>query len=318
MCLIIACPPGKTPAMDDIIDATIENPDGSGWCMRVNGGMEMVRSAHGIDHVIGSFFQARERWPNTWAVWHSRLATQGQNVDENTHPFPVTGRPWMLVHNGIMPLSDGPRIGGAIGRSDSRIFAEDHVSEFTSFAEMREEQAVLEEWLGYNKVVILSERREKGGPCLILNAQKGLWDQGDGCWYSHGVDRTWCHICDKRTVRCTCPSQYGSYTTGWKSSGTTYSRSLAVGTWTEWEDERDAVLSELVKEDAEDLDDYKAWWAKQDAIGPGDVRHTDDIDCECLECEELRYWEEKERDDNEDITALLERSFATEAEEVDA
>jgi len=307
MCLIIACPPGKTPDLDVIIDATIENPDGSGWCMRVNGGMESVRSAHSVDHVIGSFWQARERWPNTWAVWHSRLATQGHLVDENTHPFQVTGKPWMLVHNGIMPLSDGPRIGSMYSRSDSRIFAEDYISEY-EWEEIHKDKPHLEDWLGYNKVVILSERREKFGPCLILNEHKGLWDKEDGCWYSHSVDKTTCNACGFRSVRCECPDL-------WASSYSKYSR--YTPTKNSWDDDdKEQYVPELTGPKTlgtsdEDLDEYVAWWEKND---PHDAT---DQDCECLDCEEMRYWEAKEAEDADDMEDLMIRSFALSEAEVD-
>lgn len=302
MCLAIACPPGHTPDLDVLIDATIENPDGSGWCMRVNGGMEMVRSAESVDHVIGSFMQARERWPNTWAVWHSRFATQGQNTDDNTHPFPVTGKPWMLVHNGIMPLSDGPR-GSYHGRSDSRIFAEDHISEFT-WEELHAEKDALEKWLGYNKVVILSERREKFGPCLILNEGSGLWAVEDGCWYSHDIDRTYCNVCEKRSVRCVCvsTSSYSKYRRYTPTPGS-WEDELAEG-------EDRALHAPTLGTSDEDLDEYVAWWEKNDPHDPTDQ------DCECLDCEEMRYWEAKELEDHDDIEDLMLRSFALSNEEV--
>ena len=298
MCLAIVCPPGKTPDLDVIIDATIENPDGSGWCMRVNGGMEMVRSAHSIDHVIGSFMQARERWPDAWAVWHSRLATQGQNTDDNTHPFAVPDRPWMLVHNGIMPLSDGPRCGGWTGRSDSRIFAEDHISEYT-WEGLHEGRSALEGWLGHNKVVILSERREEYGPCLILNEDSGLWDAEDGCWYSHGVDKTTCNTCGKRSVRCECVSTYSKYRR----------YTPIVGGWDDEDPDVPAKGTPVLGTSEEDLDEYVAWWEKHDP------HHSDDPDCECLDCEEMRYWEAKEIEGHDDIEDLMLRSFATSNEE---
>ena len=296
MCLIIVCPPGKTPDLDDIIDATLENPDGSGWCMRVNGTMEVVRSAEKVDHVIGSFMQARERWPNTWAVWHSRMATQGKNVDENTHPFKVPGQPWQLVHNGIMPLSDGPRHSRGVCRSDSRIFAEDHVSEMT-WDEMRNsDRKGLEDWLGWNKVVILSERREVGGPCLILNEDLGNWDD-DGCWYSHFTDRSECKGCNRRTTRCVCPKPaYTQKYNGWKPS-----------TLTTWDKDGYDVVED------EDLDKYVEWWeqAAPTKFQVGDTVHIEgDPACDCLDCEELRYWEEKEREDNEESAPMLARFAA--------
>ena len=302
ICLIIVCPPGKTPELDDLIDATIENPDGSGWCMRVNGTMEVVKSADKVDHVIGSFMQARERWPNAWAVWHSRMATQGQNTDDNTHPFKVPGKPWHLVHNGIMPLSDGPRHSRGVCRSDSRIFADDHVSEMKWTEMYATDRKGLEDWLGWNKVVILSERREVGGPCLILNEDLGNWDEEDGCWYSHYVDKSTCKGCHKRTVRCVCPKPDYSYKSssvhGWKPS-----------TLTTWD--KDGY--EWVEDD-EHADEE--WWATQtpDRFQVGDTVHVEgDIDCDCLDCEELRYWEAKEREDDEGTAPMLER-FAAVAE----
>ena len=310
MCLIIACPPGKTPDLDVIIDATIENPDGSGWCMRVNGGMESVRSAHSVDHVIGSFWQARERWPNTWAVWHSRLATQGHLVDENTHPFQVTGKPWMLVHNGIMPLSDGPRTGGMYGRSDSRIFAEDHISEY-EWTELHKDKAELEGWLGSNKVVILSERREKYGPCLILNADLGVWDQVDGCWYSHSVDKTYCNACGNRSVRCECDSAYSKYRRYTSVSGSFEDGEDDGGIFPPARRVTITANSISTGTSDEDLDEYVGWWEKNDPHDPTDQ------DCECLDCEEMRYWEAKEAEGHDDIEDLMLRSFALSEAEVD-
>ena len=129
MCIIIVAPPGKMIDIDQLVDATYENPDGSGWAMRTPHGIETVRSAASIDHVLGSFLACREQNPNQWAVWHSRLATQGRLTDVNTHPYPVPNRPWVLAHNGILPLNDGPFTG--LDRSDSRILAEDIISEAT-------------------------------------------------------------------------------------------------------------------------------------------------------------------------------------------
>ena len=288
MCLIIVCPPGKTPDMDTIIDATYDNPDGSGWCMRVNGGMEWVRSATNVDHVIGSFYAAREQHPDTWAVWHSRFATHGTTDDNNTHPFPVPGKPWMLMHNGMLPLSDGFRG----GRSDSRILAEDHISEMT-WEEMLHDKVEFEKWLQGDKVVILSERREKHGPCLILNENRGIWAKDDGCWYSHAITSPiQCTTCGKRLARCQCVS--------WK----TYKP-----TPTAWEEEA--------------LDEYVEWWAKNDPEGHGDGHyavgstiHTGDLDCDCLDCEEVRYWEEMEaREGSEAMLMQFAKANALSAED---
>ena len=181
MCIILVCPPGRTPDFDNIVQATYENEDGSGWMIRAPHGIEIVRSARNIEHVISTFTEARAMWPDSWAVWHSRLATHGQIDDANTHPFVIPGTNWAMVHNGILPLSDGPF---RHDRSDSRILAEDHLSAAT-WREMREHKATIETWLQGDKVVVMSGSKEKGGPVIIFNEKRGEWDPVDNCWYSH-------------------------------------------------------------------------------------------------------------------------------------
>lgn len=180
MCIIIVVPPGQVPDYENLLQATYENEDGSGWMMRTPQGIEIVRSAKSIDHVVSTFWEARKRWPNSWAVWHSRLATHGYIDDANTHPFIVPGTHWAMVHNGILPLSDGPF---RSDRSDSRIFAEDHLPTQT-WAELKAGKKDIEHWLMGDKVVLMSGRKEKGGPVIIFNEDRGKWD-ADNCWYSH-------------------------------------------------------------------------------------------------------------------------------------
>jgi hypothetical protein len=181
MCVIIACPPGRFPKWDNIVDATWENPDGSGWVMQTPNGLEVFRSALDVDSVISSFWTARDAYPNGWAVWHSRLATSGGINDVNTHPFEIPGKPWALVHNGVLPLDDGPF---RSDRSDSRILAEDHIAN-QSWKQLRRNEDAIENWLGNDKVVLISGRQERGGNVMILNEHIGKWDPFDQCWYSH-------------------------------------------------------------------------------------------------------------------------------------
>lgn len=151
--------------------------------MRIGRSLEVFKSVEDT-RVLSTFLAARAEHPQTWAVWHSRIATQGQLVRENCHPFLVPGRPWAMAHNGILPLSDPPTIRrGGIERSDSRILAEDHLS-LAHWRHIRSGQDEWEEWLGSSKVVLLSSEKERGGPILILNERLGTWQ--DGCWHSHG------------------------------------------------------------------------------------------------------------------------------------
>lgn len=181
MCIIIACPPGRQPNFDNLIDATWENPDGHGWVMQTPNGLEMFRTPDDPDEAVTRFWTARDEYPNGWAVWHSRLATHGGVNMENTHPFQVPGKPWYLMHNGVLPLTDGPF---RHDRSDSRILAEDHISQ-VSWKQMRRDKKEIEKWLSNDKVVLISGRQERGGNVLIFNEHVGKWNVKDKCWYSH-------------------------------------------------------------------------------------------------------------------------------------
>ncbi len=180
MCIIIVAPPGKVISMDDLEDAIYENSDGAGYMIRVNGKLIIERSALRPDKVVATFDRLQYRYRDSWKVFHARLATQGTMTDVNTHPFNVPGTPWALAHNGILDLGDGPWS----DRSDSRIFAEDHVANVT-WQMLHDTKEKTEKWLGGSKVVILSSKKERNGPCLILNERLGYWSKGNGCWYSH-------------------------------------------------------------------------------------------------------------------------------------
>ena len=206
MCIIIVAPPHKTPDWDNLVQATWENDDGSGWVIRTPHGLEIFRSARGIDKVLATFKGAREQWPDSWAVWHSRLATHGHIDDANTHPFQVPNTPWALVHNGIMPLNDGPF---RDDRSDSRILAEDCIGT-QSWADLRTLKEPFEKWLQGDKVVLISGQKEEGGPVIIFNEDLGKWDKADECWYSHPL--YW-------PKRYATGGSYGKYGSGWKYAG---------------------------------------------------------------------------------------------------
>jgi glutamine amidotransferase len=152
--------------------------------MKIGRGLEIYKTVDDTK-ALATFLDARQANPQTWAIWHSRIATQGQLVDDNCHPFAIPGRPWAMAHNGMLDLSDPPVRArrGAVERSDSRILAEDHLS-LATWADLRADLADWEHWLGGSKVVLLSSRKERGGPVLIMNEDQGEWI--DGCWHSHG------------------------------------------------------------------------------------------------------------------------------------
>jgi glutamine amidotransferase len=194
MCLIIVCPPGQQPTIDTLLDTIISNPHGSGWMMKIGDNLEIVKAVDDIDHVLGTWLEAREANPDVYAVWHSRVATQGKHTDNNCHPFNIPGKKWGMAHNGIMNLADPPRpdqmkveFWKRDVRSDSRVLAEDYMPRWT-WQEIFDAKEDWEFWLGKrNKVVLLNPDPGEADPIIILNERSGVWYEDDNCWYSHEV-----------------------------------------------------------------------------------------------------------------------------------
>jgi hypothetical protein len=185
MCWIGYCPPGKTPSRETLLSAIDQNPDGAGWSMRTPNGLEVVRALDD-SYAVSSFLRARAIWPETHAVFHARYATHGEKDESNVHPFTVPGHAWSMAHNGMLPLSDGPF---GSGRSDSRILAEDILSQMT-WEDLKNERDTMEWWLQGDKVVILTgEKRPTGGPVIIYNENRGTW-KSDGIWHSSALYTT--------------------------------------------------------------------------------------------------------------------------------
>ena len=206
MCVIIAAPPNVNIPRDALLDAIFENPDGAGFMIAHGGHLWTERSANDPQSIVDAFLALQGNYPDAYGVFHARIATQGSCVDENTHPFQVPGKPWAMMHNGVMPLGDP--FGN---RSDSRILAEDHMSTRT-WGQLRDGRKDLEKWLKSNKVVLLSSRREKGGRVIIWNENLGTWSKsGDdkGCWYSHRQS-------GRRTRQETKVTTTYSYGQGWR------------------------------------------------------------------------------------------------------
>ena len=179
MCIIMVSPPGSVLLAEDLREAIAENRDGAGYMIRSNGRLTIERSADDDASLVERFIAMQEDNRNNWVVFHARLATHGSVTDDNCHPFTIPGQNWALAHNGICGLNDGP----FSDRSDSRILAEDHIAHRT-WQQLRDGTAAIEKWLGSDKVVILSARKERGGPCLILNRHLGT-ENKDGTWFSH-------------------------------------------------------------------------------------------------------------------------------------
>lgn len=180
MCLLSYFTPGARLIREDLETGCFNNPDGFGYAMIVAG--EIV-TGHSMDYrvALDGFADLREQFPDTHALFHSRITTDGLSVVENCHPFKVSGRPDMvLAHNGILP-GCRPRIGDT--RSDTRILAEEIMSVRFLAMDRSKTRRKFERWMGASKVVVLTTDPAYQQQAYIFNERLGTWI--NGVWHSN-------------------------------------------------------------------------------------------------------------------------------------
>lgn len=168
------------PRREDIETACANNPDGFGFAIRIDDNIITSRGLN-ADKVIDKFFTIKEAYPDSDAMFHARLATHGTINNENCHPFRVANdRRLVLAHNGILPMQV-PIKGN---RSDTRIFADDILPAMgIEILDNYSDRLALEDWLGNNKIVIMSTHPALKQNYYILNEKEGM--DNDGVWYSN-------------------------------------------------------------------------------------------------------------------------------------
>lgn len=130
---------------------------------------------------IRRFLEFRKQYPDSYAIWHSRIATHGVKNESNCHPFRVGGdRLTYLAHNGVLSVSqfkDDPR-------SDTRVFAEEVFPAMGGVTALDNPTIfdMLCDWARGSKVVVLTidPRAEKN--IYIINEKSGSWDDNDIWW----------------------------------------------------------------------------------------------------------------------------------------
>jgi len=180
VCLLCFSPAGTMPRREDIEQACSANPDGFGFAIRID---DKIITSRGLNanKVIDKFFKLKEKYPESDGMFHARLATHGTINNENCHPFRVDNdRRLVLGHNGILPM----QVPAQGSRSDTRIFAEDILPAMgIEVLDSYSDRLALEDWLGNNKMVIMSTHPALKKDYYILNEAEGLDD--NGVWYSN-------------------------------------------------------------------------------------------------------------------------------------
>ncbi|RDI45304.1 class II glutamine amidotransferase [Nocardia mexicana] len=183
MCILTFYRPGVTPDLVALHAGAIVNPDGHGYAVVAD---DRILVGHGLDpdRVIDEFATVRAEFPDTPALFHSRLATHGTVSVDNCHPFIVGGdERTVLAHNGILPTLVQPPKGDL--RSDTRIAAEDFLptQPFGSL-DAWTGRSGLEQWLRTDKMVLLTIDPAYRHTAYVFNEHLGHHSD-DGAWYSN-------------------------------------------------------------------------------------------------------------------------------------
>ncbi|MGV9678835.1 class II glutamine amidotransferase [Nocardia sp. NPDC003482] len=183
MCILTFYRPGITPDLDALAAGAFANPDGHGYALVAD---DRILVGHGLDprEVITEFVSARAAFPDSFALFHSRLATHGTVTTDNCHPFYVGGdKRTVLAHNGILPKNVQPAKDDP--RSDTRIAAEDFLPRqpFGSLDSWAGRDG-LERWMGSDKMVLLTVDPDYKHTAYLFNEHFGHYSP-DGVWYSN-------------------------------------------------------------------------------------------------------------------------------------
>ncbi|MFI6958608.1 hypothetical protein ACIBJI_34720 [Nocardia sp. NPDC050408] len=182
MCILTFVKPGISPNLDALRGGALANPHGHGYAV-ITAATITVGRGMDAEAVLNEFAAVRQQYPNSPALFHSRLATHGLRDVENCHPFVVGGDArTVLAHNGILPETVHPTQDDP--RSDTRIAAEDFlpIHPFGSLDSWAGRER-LERWLGTDKMVLLSVDPAYKHSAYIFNERLGHWDEGS--WYSN-------------------------------------------------------------------------------------------------------------------------------------
>jgi len=136
---------------------------------------------------INRFLELRAQYPDSYAIWHCRIATHGVKNEGNCHPFKVGDSSLTyLAHNGMLDLPMKPDD----RRSDSRVFAEEVLPLIGGVSSLDDDRVwtMVESWATGSKMAILTLDPKAKSNLYIINEKAGSWDT-DGIWWSNTYHR---------------------------------------------------------------------------------------------------------------------------------
>lgn len=136
---------------------------------------------------IARFLYLREKYPDGYAIWHSRIATHGVKNESNCHPFPV-GNDGLtyLAHNGVLDVDQL----ATDKRSDSRVFAEEILPAIGGVCSLDNGTIwkMVSKWASGSKLAILTLDPKAENQLYIINESSGTWDE-HRIWWSNTYHR---------------------------------------------------------------------------------------------------------------------------------
>lgn len=118
MCVIAVSAKGaRLPSKDELCRMFVHNPDGAGY-MHAHNGEVTIHKGFTCFSDLWRSIQSEHFTRQDAVIFHCRIATKGQAIPENTHPFPFSADPTGhkhldlicrcgIAHNGTIALTRG-------------------------------------------------------------------------------------------------------------------------------------------------------------------------------------------------------------------
>lgn len=241
MCVIVHQPQGTHLEKDRAERLWNKNPDGGGFAFIDDEGEISGFKSMEFKPFWTAFESSRSQFPNRDFLVHMRIATSGAVDLTNVHPFRVTDDT-VMAHNGII---HGVGADPKIGESDTKIFVQEVLPRLhDQWLDDPYLVDMVEEWIGWSKLMFLSNDPGLEKNVYILNEKSGT--KVDGMWFSNtsGVYKSYSTTTRYRTL--TTPSEDHKREAYWWESDDPYGRPS-------WEEDRKKTQ---VAPSSVDLDDF--------------------------------------------------------------
>lgn len=180
MCVIVLQPEGAHLEKDRAERLWAVNPDGGGFAFVDDDGELAGYKSMEFKEFWKAFEMARSAYPKRDFLIHMRIATHGTVSLDNVHPFRV-GEDAVMAHNGIIhgAPDDPEKL-----KSDTRMFIQEILPQLPEqWLDKPLYVDMLQEWLGWSKLVFLTVDPELQYAWYIVNEKAGDWV--DKMWFSN-------------------------------------------------------------------------------------------------------------------------------------